>query len=231
MGHRAAPGRRFPGPGGRRHRQRAGRAADRAQARPRTAGKIRHAGRRARSTSTKCPARPGRRTSERIREQALLSRQLVRLDATCRWRSTGRSARPDGADPARGARRCSRSSASAGWPRSSTALPGGSVRGPARRRGGASPYTARSIRPRPSRRSWRELRQQKRISVDTETTHIWPRWAEIVGLSFAWNDRRGLVSAAACARPGERTLDPQATLATLCGRCWKTRPSRRSART
>jgi len=32
----------------------------------------------------------------------------------------------------------------------------------------------------------RELSQQKRISVDTETTSTNPRWAEIVGYSFAW---------------------------------------------
>ena len=30
------------------------------------------------------------------------------------------------------------------------------------------------------------LRQQSLISLDTETTHISPRWAELVGLSFAW---------------------------------------------
>ncbi len=33
------------------------------------------------------------------------------------------------------------------------------------------------------------LRQQTRISVDTETTSVWPRWAELVGMSLAWNDR------------------------------------------
>ena len=36
-----------------------------------------------------------------------------------------------------------------------------------------------------------ELRQQKAVSLDTETTHIWPRWAELVGLSFSWNEREG----------------------------------------
>lgn len=35
------------------------------------------------------------------------------------------------------------------------------------------------------------LRQQKRFSIDTETTHLWPRWAEIVGVSFAWEGDRG----------------------------------------
>ena len=34
-----------------------------------------------------------------------------------------------------------------------------------------------------------QLRQQKSISLDTETTSVWPRWAKLVGMSFAWNDR------------------------------------------
>ena len=29
---------------------------------------------------------------------------------------------------------------------------------------------------------------QEQISLDTETTNIWPTWAEIVGYSFAWNE-------------------------------------------
>src|SRR6185295_9783708 len=40
----------------------------------------------------------------------------------------------------------------------------------------------------PERLRWLvdELSKQQRISFDTETTNIWPRWAEIVGYSFAW---------------------------------------------
>ena len=34
-----------------------------------------------------------------------------------------------------------------------------------------------------------QLREQKSFSFDTETTDIRPRFAELVGLSFAWNDR------------------------------------------
>jgi DNA polymerase-1 len=30
------------------------------------------------------------------------------------------------------------------------------------------------------------MSHQPCISIDTETTHFWPRWAELVGLSFAW---------------------------------------------
>lgn len=33
-----------------------------------------------------------------------------------------------------------------------------------------------------------QLAEQKCISIDTETTSLWPRWAEIVGYSFAWNE-------------------------------------------
>lgn len=35
------------------------------------------------------------------------------------------------------------------------------------------------------------LREQKRFSIDTETTHVWPRWADLVGISFAWDGNRG----------------------------------------
>ncbi len=36
----------------------------------------------------------------------------------------------------------------------------------------------------------RELSQQRRISIDTETTSSNPRWAELVGYSFAWTPGR-----------------------------------------
>ncbi len=59
-----------------------------------------------------------------------------------------------------------------------------------------------------------KLSQQTLISVDTETTHVWPRWAEIVGYSFAYQPGeafyvpvRGPV--------GDPVLDPQQTLETL----------------
>jgi DNA polymerase-1 len=58
------------------------------------------------------------------------------------------------------------------------------------------------------------LSKQPVISVDTETTHVMPRWAEIVGYSFAWAPGQ------ACYVPvrgpaGETVLDPAATLAAL----------------
>ncbi|MEN6492678.1 MAG: DNA polymerase I [Thermoguttaceae bacterium] len=59
-----------------------------------------------------------------------------------------------------------------------------------------------------------ELGQQKSLSVDLETTNIWPRWAEIVGIALAWNDTEG------CYLPvrgpaGEKHLDLAATLDAL----------------
>ncbi len=59
-----------------------------------------------------------------------------------------------------------------------------------------------------------ELRQQKSLSVDLETTNIWPRWADIVGIALAWNNDQG------CYVPvrgpvGEQCLNLQATLEVL----------------
>jgi DNA polymerase-1 len=53
----------------------------------------------------------------------------------------------------------------------------------------------------------RELSQQKRISVDTETTSTNPRWAEIVGYSFAWQSRLAFYIPVR-APAGEPQLDP-----------------------
>ena len=33
-----------------------------------------------------------------------------------------------------------------------------------------------------------QLRRQKSISLDTETTNVWPRWAKLVGISLCWNE-------------------------------------------
>ncbi len=67
-----------------------------------------------------------------------------------------------------------------------------------------------------------QLRRQKCISVDTETKNIspqwsgkvWPRWAEIVGLSFAWKEDEAWYLPVR-APAGERCLDPQKTLEAL----------------
>lgn len=36
-----------------------------------------------------------------------------------------------------------------------------------------------------------QMRQQPRLSVDTETTHVAPTWADLVGFSFAWKAGEG----------------------------------------
>ena len=58
------------------------------------------------------------------------------------------------------------------------------------------------------------MRRQKQISVDTETTHIWPRWAEIVGISLSWNEKQAYYLPLRGPQ-GARLLDPQPTLDAL----------------
>jgi DNA polymerase-1 len=59
-----------------------------------------------------------------------------------------------------------------------------------------------------------QLEQQEQLSIDTETTSISPRSAEIVGYSFAW--RPGLAFYVPVRGPeGDRILDPAATAAAL----------------
>ena len=66
------------------------------------------------------------------------------------------------------------------------------------------------------------LASQKCFSIDTETRNIsgqwsskvWPRWAEIVGLSFAWQDDRAWYLPLRGPQ-GDRCLDPHATLESL----------------
>ncbi len=67
-----------------------------------------------------------------------------------------------------------------------------------------------------------QLREQKCFSIDTETKNIsqqwsskgWPRWAEIVGLSFAWRDDEAWYLPIR-GPEGDRCLDPSATLDSL----------------
>ncbi len=58
------------------------------------------------------------------------------------------------------------------------------------------------------------LGRQKAISFDTETTHLWPRWAELVGCSFAVNGEEAWYVPVR-APEGEPCLDPQQALAAL----------------
>jgi len=59
-----------------------------------------------------------------------------------------------------------------------------------------------------------ELGRQRRIAIDTETTSIWPRWAEIVGMSFSWNDHEAWYLPIR-APQGERHLELGPTLEAL----------------
>ncbi|MGQ9576175.1 MAG: DNA polymerase I [Thermoguttaceae bacterium] len=59
-----------------------------------------------------------------------------------------------------------------------------------------------------------ELGQQKAIALDLETTDIRPRWADLVGFSFAWEEDRAWYVPVA-GPPGERFLDRQQALQVL----------------
>jgi DNA polymerase-1 len=59
-----------------------------------------------------------------------------------------------------------------------------------------------------------QLRQQKWFALDTETTHINPRWADLVGLTFAWQGDEGWYLPLR-APEGERRLDERETLERL----------------
>ena len=76
LGHRARSGRRLPGARGRQGRQRAGRAAHRAEDWPRSCSKHTARSTTCSTTPTKCPARRAEKLIE-YREAALLSRKLV----------------------------------------------------------------------------------------------------------------------------------------------------------
>ena len=68
----------------------------------------------------------------------------------------------------------------------------------------------------PQRLAWLvgEMGKQKSISLDTETTSVRPRWAEIVGYSFSWEDNKAYYVPVR-APAGEPHLDPAATLEAL----------------
>ncbi len=59
-----------------------------------------------------------------------------------------------------------------------------------------------------------ELKKQKSFSLDTETTNIMPRWAELVGLSFSWDENQAWYLPVR-SPPGEQHLDLNATLGAL----------------
>ncbi len=58
------------------------------------------------------------------------------------------------------------------------------------------------------------LRTVKEFSFDTETTHVWPRWARLVGLSFAFGDEEAWYLPVRAPEDARR-LDETATLGAL----------------
>jgi DNA polymerase-1 len=77
------------------------------------------------------------------------------------------------------------------------------------------PFTARLVATAEEFQEFLEqLRQQTLISFDTETTSVSPRWAKLVGISVAWNDREAWYLAVR-APEGEPHLDADAALAAL----------------
>jgi DNA polymerase-1 len=149
---------------------------------------------------------------KKYRDQALLSRTLVKLDAHVPLAISWKSARPDGLDPARALALFEEF----GFRRLAERLP--AIRGTAAPAGveaqPAKPVYRTIDTPEALAALVTEMRRQKQISVDTETTHIWPRWAEIVGISLSWN------AAEAYYLPlrgpeGARLLDPQTALDVL----------------
>lgn len=59
-----------------------------------------------------------------------------------------------------------------------------------------------------------KMSRQSRISIDTETTSTNPRWAELVGYSFSWKPGEGFYVPVRAPR-GEPQLDPQLAMDTL----------------
>ena len=59
-----------------------------------------------------------------------------------------------------------------------------------------------------------QMARQNAIALDLETTHVWPRWAEIVGFSFSWQDNEAWYVPVAGPR-GERFLNREETLRAL----------------
>ena len=68
----------------------------------------------------------------------------------------------------------------------------------------------------PERLRWlvEQMSRQPSISLDTETTSISPRWAELVGMSFSWADGQAYYLPVR-GPAGSQLLDVQATLAAL----------------
>ncbi len=175
----------------------------------------------------------GKKRQENLRnsrELALLSRQLVRLDNNVPVAIDWNAGRVSGFDPApaaelftefgfhgltkemRGRIAENRRSAAADVVESAgSGEPSGTESNP------IVPASANyQTIDTPERLQWlvAEMSKQPVISLDTETTSINPRWAEIVGYSFSWQDGVGYYLPVR-GPAGSQLLDPAATLAAL----------------
>lgn len=150
---------------------------------------------------------------KKYREQALMSRTLVKLDARVPITIPWRAAR-SGGDPARaralfeefGFRRLAEQIPAVCPPVVATAATADVPPG--------KPLFTTIDTPEALTSLIGEMRQQEQISIDTETTHIWPRWAELVGISLAWNENQAYYLPLR-GPEGARLLDPHATLDAL----------------
>jgi DNA polymerase-1 len=143
------------------------------------------------------------------REQALLSRQLVRLDAHAPILIDWNQGRVGGFDVAR----VKQLFAEFGFHRFAEQLPQLDIaQAPA-----AWDADYRTIdTPQAFQDFLLELKRQPRFSFDTETTDISPTRAQIVGYSFAWKPGEAYYLPVR-APEGENRLDPAETLAALRG--------------
>jgi DNA polymerase-1 len=156
----------------------------------------------------------------KYRQQALLSRQLVRLDAHVPIVVDWKAARLDGSDPARalalfeefGFRKLGRQLSKLKAAPSAPAAP----LPPAAPSTAAKPTYRTIDTPEALAAFVLELQRQRCISVDTETTNIWPRWAELVGMSFSWNEHEAWYLPLR-APAGQPCLEPHAALSAVRG--------------
>jgi DNA polymerase I len=174
---------------------------------------------------------PGAKRKENLlkfRDQALLSRELVRLNSHVPIAIDWNAARPGRID-LDAALALFRDFGFRSIGQKVAALAKSGDRGPAKPQAAADsappplplspspplPFTAHLVDTSEAFETFlAELRQQRSFSLDTETTDIRPRWAKLVGMSFAWNDQEAWYLPLR-SPPGQPHLDPAATLAAL----------------
>jgi DNA polymerase-1 len=142
-----------------------------------------------------------------LRDQALLSRRLARLEQNVPVPIEWNAAKVEGVD----ARALAELFSELGFrtlAQKYSAIP---------RRAAASPWQADyQLVATPERLAWlvNQMSRQQSVSIDTETTDRRPRFAEIVGYSFAWNEGQAYYVPVR-APAGEPRLEPAETLALL----------------